>query len=402
MRKVNLLLLKKIKSRGLFWFFARLLYETNRPISKTMKIIRPIILLIYWLFLYPINKLKYLALTTENTLKDKLYLFYDLEVSPITYDFGWALAVADHRRKKLGLAGVQVVFVPGRNDGLREEAPDYEVHVDCFARHWRKYTILHALTALFPTCVGVTFCASRAEASILCEQARPNILPERYSVTFPIPHSNFNALTNEYPLMSLRSTKQALRYIQQWFSSRAKGRKLIVITLRQSTYMLARNSNIRAWAEFAKRLSADKYFIVFVPDTEKALEEVPNELKSFAYFTEPCWNIGLRAALYELSYLNLGVNNGPMGLCWLNPNCRYITFKMKVDTVPQASEGGLRIHGFKIGKSLPFANSFQKWVWRDDDEEVIWTEFEAMCLLLESTEEGEINQMDHCNEACTH
>ena len=32
-------------------------------------------------------------------------------------------------------------------------------------------------------------------------------------------------------------------------------------------------------------------------------------------------------ALYERAFLNLGVNNGPMGLAWLNEKVRYATLK---------------------------------------------------------------------------
>ena len=382
--KMTQSLIKKVRDRGLFWFFSRLLTEVDRPVSIIIKILRPFVLTFYTLCLLPINKIKFLFLKPTAISKDRLYLFYDLEVSPVTYDFAWALAAADYQRRKQGLSGVHVIFVPGKNSGLREEDPDYENKIDLFARRWRRYAILYSLAELLPTCSGVTFYSSRDEALLLCEQARPNIFPKKYSVTFPIPHSNFKLLTQQCSLMFLKPTEQARRYIRQWLISRAEGRKVIVITLRQSNYMPDRNSNIAAWAKFANNLNLREYCVVFVPDTEQAFEPPPPELKSFIYFTEPCWNLVLRAALYEIAYLNLGVNNGPMVLCWLNEACRYITFKMMVASAPQTSARSYRLQGFAIGKSLPFSHSWQVWVWKDDEEEIIRQEFTHMCAMIES------------------
>ncbi|OGO93217.1 MAG: hypothetical protein A3F41_07285 [Coxiella sp. RIFCSPHIGHO2_12_FULL_44_14] len=379
-------LLKKIKSRGLFWFFARLLTESHRPVSKSIKIGKPFIQLFYWMCVRPLNQLRWVRLKSQVLSKDRLYLFYDLEVSPVTYDFAWALAIADYERRRLGLSGVHVIFVPGKNHGLREEDPEYEEKVDWFARYWRRHAILYSLSELLPHCTGVTFYSSRDEACLLCEQVRPHVFPKQYSVLFPVAHSSYQALTEALSLMFLQPTQQARRYIEQWLSSSAvKGRKVVTITLRQSSYMPARNSDIHAWAHFASRLDPQRYFVVFVPDTEKALEPTPSELTPFVYFTEPCWNVGLRAALYDASFINLGVNNGPMILCWLNEQCRYITFKMKAAGVPQTTDAAFRTHGFEIGKSLPFAKPYQKWVWEDDREDVIQKEFHNLCNLIQNS-----------------
>jgi hypothetical protein len=95
-------------------------------------------------------------------------------------------------------------------------------------------------------------------------------------------------------------------------------------------------------------------------------------------FAEAAWNVGLRMALYEASYLCLGVNNGPMALCWLSTSIRYLTFKMLTPSVPQSSESFLRLRGFAPDGSLSFAGPFQRWVWEDDNLEVIEREFAAM------------------------
>ena len=98
--------------------------------------------------------------------------------------------------------------------------------------------------------------------------------------------------------------------------------------------------------------------------------------------------LGLRMALYERAYLNLGVNNGPMGLCWLNDRTRYITFKMLSAAAPHTTSEYMEFLGFKIGESLPFATPWQQWVWQDDELDVIESAFAAMLRRLEPSSEA--------------
>ena len=87
-------------------------------------------------------------------------------------------------------------------------------------------------------------------------------------------------------------------------------------------------------------------------------------------------------ALYERAYLNLGVNSGPMGLCWLNARSRDLTFKI-ITAAPQTTKASMRHYGFEIGKSLPFATPYQRWVWENDDLDVIEREFAAMAARID-------------------
>jgi len=383
MKKRQHSVFKKIRSRGMSWFLSRLLQEAERATSFRGSVLRPFMRVVYLAVLYPVNKWGYFTHSEKTINKDTLYLFYDLEVSPVTFDFAWALALAEQYRIKVKLKKLHVVFVPGNNKGLREETADYEECIDLFARRWRRNEILYPLCDLLTTCEGVTICSTREEAYYICEKTRPHIFPKRYSTTFPIAHSTSHLFSNcSKDTMALRSTVQARRYIKQWLETRLANRKLITITLRCSSYMPDRNSNILAWAAFVNKLDLSEYFPVFLPDTDSAFNALPQELAGFVLFNEPAWNLNLRAAMYELSYLNLGVNNGAMVLCWLNAKCRYITFKMMVPGVPQTTRAAMTAQGFEIGESLPFATLLQKWVWEDDEADIIAREFNRMCQLI--------------------
>ena len=370
----------KIKAQGWRWFMRRVLREILQPVTKTGKYLKPFKFAIYVLLCKPMDIINYRR--SKKTPTDTLYFFYDLEVEPITYNFCWALAIAEARRKEHRLSQLKIIIVPGLSQGLRKEDSEYQTIINDAARWWRIYSILLPMPMLLPNQPSLHFCASREEALMIKKEARYRY-PDNYNITFPTTHQTKDGLKYK-DFMSFRATSQARAYVSEWLEQRANHRKVIVITLRQYDYTLERNSNITAWAAFAKKLNKKEFFVVIIPDTEKAFHNPPEPLQEFMHFEAACWNMGLRAALYELAYLNLGVNNGPMSLCWLNAHTRYITFKMIVKEQSAATLENMLKIGFRLNQTPPFANQFQRWVWKDDEEEIISREFDSMYALLEN------------------
>jgi hypothetical protein len=317
-----------------------------------------------------------------------LYAFYDLKVEPITFDVLWFLTGAELERRRLGMKHVYVVIAPGSVEGVREEDAQYEAAVDREARRWRIQNIIIGSIPLLPSCSGFTLAASRHEVAMIRNRVSSRIYPRTYEPALPVTHypndSLIPARAGTRPVAALRAESQALRYIDRWLSSRSGGRRVVTVTLRNYEYGQARNSNLAAWGAFARKLDPAVWFPVIVLDTERTLDELPSEVSGLEVFREVAWNLGLRMALYERAWLNMGVNNGPMGLCWLNERTRYITFKLVTSSVMQASVAFIRSKGFEPNESLPFATPFQKWVWEDDTLQVIEREFLTMVARIES------------------
>ncbi len=373
-----MLLFKKLNEQGWRWLVRRIVREFVVPTTSFGKRLKPVSYIFYVLVNKPINFLCFLTKLRAKS-KDSLYFFYDFEVEPITYDFVWALCIANARREELGLTYLRIIFVPGAENGLRKESAEYEQFVDRDARNWRIYSILLPVTKLLPSPTSFMYCKTRTEALLIREQQAYFVYPEQYNVTFPIPYSPEKGMDYQQKFLALQADNQAKKYVSEWLSRQANHKKVIVITLRQYGYTPERNSNLDAWGRFAKQLDQDEYFIVFVPDIEHALSNEPDALNGLHFFYQACWNLNLRAALYELAYLNLGVNTGPMVLCWLNPSCRYITFKPNVQNVPHASIEVLIERGFVPGENPLFVKPFQKWVWAPDNLDIITHEFLLMC-----------------------
>jgi len=319
--------------------------------------------------------------------RETLFAFYDLKVAPITFDFLWFLVGADLHRRRSGLASVHVVIVPGPLDGLRRERDDYESVIDSTARHARIYNILAQSARLLPSCAGLTVAASRAEASALRSALARHVFPADYEVllpTCPGLHACLDAARNgDNGIAVLRAPAAEARGASRWAEIHAGDRRVVTITLRNYGYMTARNSNVPAWTAFARSLDSSRYFPVFIPDTEDSIRGMPSELAGFTTLPEAGCNVALRMALYERAFLNLGINTGPMGMCWLNARTRYATLKMETAIVPQTTLDYFRVLGFEPGKSLPFASPVQEWVWEDDTEDAIKRTFERLTERIE-------------------
>jgi hypothetical protein len=93
-------------------------------------------------------------------------------------------------------------------------------------------------------------------------------------------------------------------------------------------------------------------------------------------------------ALYEKSYLNLFVNNGPAVLCTLDTRTRYIIFKYLMEECASTTESFIqKFQGLKFGDQWPGATPFQRLVWGNDDYEHIQREFVQMCDRIEASDE---------------
>jgi hypothetical protein len=319
--------------------------------------------------------------------RDTLFAFYDLGLAPITFDFLWFLVAADIVRRQHRLQQTHIVIVPGPINGFRDENPEYNAAIDQTMRQARVRNILMPACALLRSASGVTLASTREQAANIVALAGDQVFPVGYTSATPLHEGPRVALDTardtQEEIAVLRAPADALQAVERWLAPRLGQRRLLTITLRQHAYLPDRNSNIEAWSSFARTAAAAGYFPVVIPDTEQVSPSQPQAFDSACLYPEAAWNLGLRIALYERAYLNLGVNNGPMGLCWLDERTRYLTFKILTNSSAQTSKRYMEYLGFVEGRSLPFANPTQRWVWESDDPEIIAREFSAIVEEIE-------------------
>ena len=335
----------------------------------------------------------------DRTQPEVLYAFYDLAVSPATFDIVVFLVLAELARKEVGCASLHVVIVPGPAEGFRiGDLKSYQRtgagDHDGDYMQWRLKNILVPCCWLIPSCQQVTVCTSRKEAQAFQVSLVKHLFPKGYTVRFPkaeyILSHIIAAASKGVVIPSIQATPQARRFVSDWIQNKAGGRKVVTITLRECSYEHARNSNLEAFGIFARSLDPAIYFLVGVRDTEAALEPLPSELEGLTLFAEASWNVELRAALYELSYLNMSVNNGPALLFLLNQRAPYLYFKIITPSCGATTEDYYRSIGLEPGSQLEHATPFQRLVWEDDRLEVIQKEFKEMCDRIEKVSAGTI------------
>jgi Flp pilus assembly protein TadD len=313
----------------------------------------------------------------------RLTAFYDLEVSPVTFDFADFLALADLARRQQEAGALHVVIVPAASGGFRADDSIFDED----NKRWRLHNILLPCCALMSPAPAVTVCTTRDEAAVLERVlAGGPVFPEAYAVAAPRGDFLLSGIVAAAALgeaiPSFRATKQAVRYAQRWLANHARGRRPVTITLREATHVPTRNSDLQAWSGFARRLDHATYLPIFVRDTERAFDSPPAEIGDFLHCPFAPVNLDLRIALYEESWLNLMVPNGPSVICWLDPRVRLLMFKTLTEDSDNANAVFITSQGLKIGGQAPFATPYQRMVWEPDTREVIEREFAAMAARI--------------------
>jgi hypothetical protein len=330
-----------------------------------------------------------------------LLVFYDLQVSPITFDFAWFLVAADLERRRRRLDSLHVIIVSGRSWESGPESQEYLSVVDGPARRQRVFDVLLPLTELMPSIGGVTFVDDRPVAGHLFDTAAGRTFPHGYSPELPFLEAPFPKLVTRAAMAgesvpSLRAPQSARHRIDQWRRRKFGDRPIATITIRDFDYQPARNSDLAAWSAFAHDLQqVEGMAVVLIPDTHRTLENLPEAFAGLSVFIEPAWNIALRSALYEAGFVNLGVNTGPMALNWLNRSCRYITYKMVVDEEPGATLDFQLSLGLDPRQPFPFAAPCQRLCVGPDNLFTLRQEFAHMRDLIHAGHDKVPSDEDH-------
>jgi hypothetical protein len=360
-------LLKKIHDKGLKWLWWRIKSEIRYPrdgsfaetiINGVLRIRKKMIFS--------------RAVAVEDNL---LYSVYDLKIAPITYNITEFLMNSELEAAMTGKEGFVVVFVP--ND---EEAAygyeEYDAVIDSDNKIWRFQNILLPLTINSPKCKGIFVLPNRS--SIFSFLKNHKVYPSLYdgiNLRMFSESGLYGNLNRPGVTQGLKAPIQGCKYIQNWIQEMDIRVPIVTITLRQFGFDKARNSKISEWSRVSKHILESGFFPVIIPDTDKAL--VSNELFKDSYiFTECAWNMGLRMALYELSFLNLFVPNGPGQLATFMPNCSYIMMNALPEGSVITTESFIKNRGMEVGENYRWATPEQRQIFKPDTYENIICEFD--------------------------
>ena len=140
----------------------------------------------------------------------------------------------------------------------------------------------------------------------------------------------------------------------------------VTITLRESDLWPHRNSNLKHWLRFADWLKRQGEKVVFVRDTAKVMQAMPDGWKDY-----PAASIDLHArmALYQNARANLFVSNGPalLGLFSDRPWLQFIQLQPDGHAY-QADTPAFWAKHMLIGEGdqFPWSQPNQRMIWKPD------------------------------------
>ena len=267
-----------------------------------------------------------------------LYCFYDLEVSPPSYDFFTYMQLAELHRKRHNLSSLFFVFVPGPKRGFRDDNLSKTIP--------QRYAMMHNVVIpscqLLPSCEGVVWLQQRDKANLFFEKANGHVFPRDYTPQKPNRDYVWAGIVAAY-LRNERFTvlREPLEYTEMVDGLFPNDRKkLITVTIREAPYHTARNTNCQAWWSFLKTLDPSKYKIVIIPDTNNLSNNV---FEGFEY----CWlasiDVLFRTAIYRKAYLNMFQIGGTINAASFSNSPFLATYQFHTGELdPAASERWFR------------------------------------------------------------
>lgn len=363
------MLLNKIRDKGLLWFFNRLRIEVRNPSKRFSQVIINSVLTF---------RKKIFKSFNQEIDDHLLYFIYDLAVCDLTYAFAILLVDAEFEARKKGKEGFVVVIVPCSPSPLPKISfVEYDSVIDDQSKLWRFHNIIMPLISLSPFCRGIYILPKRN--NILEFVKNHDVYPYLYD-GFNLRASSvaefmYKKLYQPNLVEGLRALPQGIKYVQDWLQVNLVTKAVVTITLRSSPFDTHRNSNIDAWSKFSNYLLENGFHPVIIPDTDNAFIQ-DSVFTGASVFRECSWNLGLRAAIYEIAYLNFFVPNGCATLPIFNPCCSYICMNMLPTGSIVTTEKAYEAVGHKIGEDYKFATSQQRLCWKPDSFANIKDEFD--------------------------
>lgn len=273
-----------------------------------------------------------------------LTAFYDLAVGPVSFDVIPFLVRARMAAQQAGCDQLQIVIVPyetGVAGMFRDKRNLYDEH----EMRWRLWHLV------VPSCILV-----RAHVAIATGRKQARTM--KADAVWPDGWDGEDLKTKHYlfgPLIEagrlgeaipqLSASAHALCKVKAWYLS--LGKPVVTLTTR-TTYETPRNSDPAQWQALATQLEAAGYAVVWLRDTDVALENGSG-------FGE--LNLDLRMACYQLARQNVIGNNGPAMLLWLSA-APFAEFDAAMPF--EAWRKFWAVNGLEVGDQLPWAGPDQR------------------------------------------
>ena len=188
-------------------------------------------------------------------------------------------------------------------------------------------------------------------------------------------HEKYYNILNKNPQLkyNISSNDETNKIVNQILQNEnPKNKKVITVTVRNYFDGGDRNTNFEEWKKLINLLKR-KYFIVLIPDAhEFSNRNIINNFTNYKsvysdlIFYSAIADFDYRMSVYENSYFNLFLNNGPCVAASLNNKIKFLMFKITTNSTPHTSINFLKELGYKSYENPKYLSKFQKYIWKDD------------------------------------
>jgi len=298
-----------------------------------------------------------------------LFCFYDMAVSPCSYDFFTFLYSAEICRKRRGLSDIKLIFVHGPEGRFRKDNIRTQQQNETFFNN-----VIIPGISLLPSCESFMW-LSRQEISFPSLSTQ-NIFPRGYTLNQPnseyVGHELVASLFREDALCFLAAPPYARKIAKQIASGRTGGRPYVTLTVREIEHDNANNTrtiNYDVWSQAIIMLREKGIETLVLRDTSQAFSPAlfPNTPEA----PEGSIHLPIRLALYEDALLNYTKNNGP-GYLQLYTKARTMIFNSFDDDVVALSRTWYSgNYGMNHGDQYPMTATSKKLIWDDESTHTI-------------------------------
>ena len=302
-------------------------------------------------------------------MNKRLHCFYDLAVSPCSFDFFQFLIIAEINRIRDNFNEIELTFISGPNHGFREDnLRTYEQNEQYFQN------VIWPGCQLLPSIKSVKLETDRKRVEIL-HLDPSTIFPRGYSIIHPINDYICNGITTSHFLgedtINFKAPDYAIKSASK-FINNTKNKKILILSTRE----LERDDNLgvrsiehNVWKDFLTSLDSDEWIKIVIRDTNSSFssEKLFDEIVEADFAS---YHLHLRFALYELSNINIFKSNGPAILSLygnLTPTVMFLEFD---NTVTAMSQNWFRgTLGMVKGSQFPLTRKNNLIIWEKENKE---------------------------------
>ncbi len=305
----------------------------------------------------------------------KFDVIYDLNDSPITFDFAHFLVLADCVRQQVdGADNFQLTI---RADNYRAITARDQV-TQSFEKDWRVKNILLGCCSVLPTIKNVHLVKNFKE-----HNKKVYDWPKGYKANRPVGNDGISMermLDARLGSMILAEYKKGAepRVLEASPYAIAAMKRLlperyITLTLRSSWIYANRNVELEEWYKFYKYLLSEGYSVVVIPDQEDYFSRKDYGKYDWVICDAACLNVELRIAAYSSAILNICSSNGPPSLMYYS-HAKFLQFDQLRGGEYNENQWEA-MNGFPVGGNFPWFDRLQRLVWKDSNFETLIEEY---------------------------